>query len=65
MLDDLRHSAAQSYEEEVTHGKKPPRKRRPFLGMTAPQRFIIALVILVMTCLLGVLFLVVSGKIVF
>ncbi len=65
MLDDLRHSAAQSYEEEIAQGKRPSRRRRPFLGMTAPQRFFIAVVILVLTCLLGVLFLVVSGKIVF
>lgn len=65
MLDDLRHSAAQSYEEEISQGKKRPRRRRPFLGMTAPQRFFIAVVILVMTCVLGFLFLIVSGKIVF
>ena len=65
MLDDLRNSATQSYEEQITHGMKKKRPRRPFLGMTAPQRFFIAALILLMTCLLGVLFLIATGKIVF
>lgn len=65
MLDDLRNSAAQSYEEDVVQARGQPRERKPFLGMTAPQRFFIAALILVMTCVLGVLFLVMAGKIVF
>ncbi len=65
MLDDLRNSAAQSYDEQITHVVKKKRPRRPFLGMTAPQRFFIAALILVMTCVLGALFLIASGKIVF
>lgn len=38
--------------------------RERFLGMTAPQRFIISLMLLVMTCLLGTFCLLVTQRIV-
>ena len=40
------------------------RRRRNFLGMTAMQRFIIAVMLLVMTCLLGTFCLLVTQRIV-
>ncbi len=37
---------------------------RHFLGMTPPQRFIVAILLLMMTIVLGLLFLLVTSKIV-
>jgi hypothetical protein len=71
MLDNLRESASQSpfFQDDQTppQDEKPPEIRkpsRPFLGMTAPQRFVIALLILSMTCMLSALCLLVTEKIV-
>lgn len=53
--------------EEVPAVGLPSRTRRKqgnFLGMTALQRFIIAVMILMMTCLLGIFFLLVTQRIV-
>lgn len=35
-----------------------------FLGMTPPQRFVIAVMLLLMTCIIGVFFLLVTEKVV-
>jgi hypothetical protein len=69
MLDDLRNSAASSFEEE----ENPPEEKAEvtnrggggstFLGMTAPQRFVIALLLFLMTCMVGSLCLVVFEKV--
>lgn len=70
MLDDLRSSAASSfYEEETTENeealaKEHHRQRGPFLGMTAAQRFVLALLLLMMTCVLGAFCLLVTEKMV-
>ena len=68
MLDDLRNSANQSflYEEDEAidpstfHDQKP---RRPFLGMTAAQRFFLSLMLLLLTSVFGALVLLVTEKI--
>ena len=70
MLDEFREQASTSpfleeepeeiYEEVIPRRPSQPR----YFGMTAAQRFIIALMILMMTCFLGVLTLVVTEKIV-
>jgi len=71
MLDDLRNSAAsQPFEEDLPPEKPEVRRsfRRstgPFLGMTAKQRFVIALLLFLMVLVLGTFCLVVTGKIVF
>jgi hypothetical protein len=70
MLDEFREQASTSPfieedVEEIYEEVKPARTtERRFLGMTAAQRFVIALMILMMTCFLGVLTLVVTEKIV-
>lgn len=68
MLDDLRNSAASSYlEEEIsTEEESAPqgKQEKLFLGMTASQRFILILMLLMMSCVLGTLCLVVTEKIV-
>jgi hypothetical protein len=72
MFDDLRKSAQDSYEkdqepepiQEMEAEEEKPRKVFTFLGLTAPQRFIISLFILLMTCLLGGFCLVLTDKVV-
>jgi hypothetical protein len=73
MLDNLRESASQSpffQENQTPPPNKPDPVRRqrqpsgPFLGLTAVQRFILALMLFIMTCLLGTLCLMVTEKIV-
>jgi hypothetical protein len=69
MFDNLREEATSSslYEEEAkfipaagtTSGARPSR----FLGMTAPQRFIIAVMMMVAVCALGMMCLLVTEKI--
>ena len=73
MLDDLREQASDSdyfdaaditYDfEEVEEPKRYVPKRK-FLGMTAVQRFIIAVMLLFMTCIFSSFFLLVTGIVV-
>lgn len=68
MLDDLRKDADEIDYEEL--GSQELLDERPeiadlrFLGLTPLQRLIIALMVLVIIVLLGVLWLLVNGKIV-
>lgn len=72
MFDDLRNDAAKQYEEEVQAEYQPaavtsdgaPRKRSTkFLGMTSIQRFVLAFLLMLATCVIGFLCLFVFGKI--
>lgn len=72
MLDDLRNSAIQEFPEEEEplipeEGFRRPSRRPPsrpgLLGMTAVQRFVVAVLLLLMTCVLGVLCLVITGRV--
>ena len=68
MLDHLREQASATPfpEEEVPiMGEAPAARRRsgPFLGMTAQQRLILALMLLAAVCTLGTMFLLIMGKI--
>lgn len=72
MLDDLRAQAGDlGYEPEEDEEvqdiysikeEKAPSRRGPFLGMTAPQRFIIAMMMLMMTCILTTFCLLVMNR---
>jgi hypothetical protein len=59
MLDDLRNSATFEEEpqppEEGEVGRPLPRRqvKQPFLGMTSAQRFVIALLLFLMVCVLA------------
>ncbi len=69
MLDDLRNTAASSYEESIPPEMEPQnenRKRRngAFLGMSPVQRFVVVLMLFILTCILGTLCLLLSGKVV-
>ncbi len=69
MLDDLdnlrERSAASPFDEEVStledEGKR--RRERPFLGMTAAQRFVLALMLLLNVGVLGCLCSLATGNV--
>ena len=67
MLDDFRNLASQPAEQEPSGEKhEEPRKspEKNFLGMTAAQRFVVALLLFLMVLILGTLFLVVTDKVI-
>jgi hypothetical protein len=67
MLEDFRAQAnASSFDEDEQKGYEEPavETRRHFLGMSPVQRFVIALMLLFLVCLLGSFFLLVTEKIV-
>lgn len=73
MLDDLRSSASTSFTEEeesptddelVTAQARPVGYSQPFLGMTAPQRFVIVVMLFLAVLILGSFFLVLTGKVI-
>jgi hypothetical protein len=63
LLDDLRREANDTFEEDV---ELPPVERRPvrILGMTSFQTFVIALLLLLITCLLSSACLLATGRMV-
>lgn len=74
MFEDLRKSASESYKEiddeaedydlyDYDEDYDKPTTTKNFLGMTAPQRFVLALMLFFMSCILGGFFLIISGKI--
>ena len=79
MFDGLRNDASdtsgfndQQVEFFPDDKKKPaaaPARRKSssgkFLGMTAPQRFLIAVMLMIMVCSLGAMCMVISGKFAF
>jgi hypothetical protein len=69
MFDDLRNSAITSIEEEAEMEAAEPTQpvevaRPPFLGMTAPQRFVLALLVFFMILIFAAFLLVLTEKIV-
>lgn len=69
MLDGLREDASTSQFEEPKEFpfESPPasrRRRRPgrFLGMSAMQRFVISVFIMIITCMLGAMCLLLTGR---
>lgn len=65
MLDEFREQADTSmvFEDEETVALESTEKQRPFLGMTPVQRFVIALMLLVIACVLSTFCLIVTEKI--
>jgi hypothetical protein len=69
MLDDFRDEAnASPYfvdeTEEFYEDYAVPPQRSRFLGMTAEQRLILAILLMLMVCIVGSLFLLVFGRVV-
>ncbi|MBN2149474.1 MAG: hypothetical protein JW726_18950 [Anaerolineales bacterium] len=70
MFDDFRQSAEEeSFQEEQPDAADDlemmafDEPERHFLGMTAPQRMIIAFMLLLMTCVLSAFCLLISGRV--
>lgn len=68
MLDDLRNSAQSQYDQNQPAQQSIPQERfegerGPFLGMTAAQRFVVILLLLGVTCILGTFCLLIFEKI--
>ncbi len=67
MLDDLRNSANSPFleEEPVEEVEKitPKTNSGNFLGMTAPQRFVVSLFLFFMVVILGVFLLILFQKV--
>lgn len=65
MLDDLRQQASLTYGEEApTIEKKRKSSGKRFLGMTPVQRLVVAIMLFFITGLIGILGLLVTGRIV-
>jgi hypothetical protein len=66
MLDDFRDDSDSSmiFEFEDSDTPKTVQKKRPYMGMTSVQRFVIALMLLVIACVLSAFCLIVTEKIV-
>ena len=72
MLDNLRDQTSFQEEEEPLdpNAPKPPKPRKPrrsfdqITGMTAQQRFALAVMLSIMVCLVGTMLLLISGKMV-
>lgn len=66
MLDDFREQAKTSVfqEEEDPNLERAEQLEKHFLGMTPLQRFLIAVMVLLIISILGVFFLLVTGKVV-
>lgn len=69
MFDNLREEASKGFEEEAkfqpgfgTSSSEPYRASKLF-GMTPFQRFVIAFMLMIAVCVIGVMFLLVMGKI--
>lgn len=66
MLDDLRNSAGNPFLEEENIEEEETKKKRyhgNFMGMTAPQRFVVSLFLFLMIVILGVFLLILFQKI--
>lgn len=67
MLDDLREEASSTSlfeDDEFAYDLETTGSRGLFLGMTAPQRFILAFMLLLMVCVLGTFCLLVTETVV-
>jgi hypothetical protein len=68
MLDDLRNSAQNPFLDEENlqeeeEASKKPRGKGNFLGMTAPQRFVVSVFLFLMVLILGVFLLILFQKV--
>ena len=54
---------AESEEDVYSFNEKADHQKRYFLGMTPVQRFVVAVMLLIMTCILSSFFLLVSERI--
>lgn len=68
MLDDLRNSAGSPFLDEEPieeENARPKINSSNFLGMTAPQRFVVSIFLFFMVLILGVFLLILFQKVYF
>ena len=78
MFDGLRNDASDTsgfddkpmefFPDDKKPAAAPVRRKKPsgqLLGMTAPQRFLIAVMLMIVVCSLGAMCMVISGKFAF
>lgn len=68
MLDDLRNAVKDSLDEEEAQTQKKVEK--PFssepkllFGMSAPQRFVVSVILLLLVLVIGLFILIITGKV--
>jgi len=68
MFDDFRQQADSGFEEEEEESKpeevEPDEPVRYFLGITPPQRFLLAIILLFLACILSAFCLLATAKVV-
>ena len=69
MFDNLREESTKDFEEQAKYqpaaGTSSSRKSKRFLGMTSMQRFVIVLLLSMTTCVIGMLCLLATQRVVF
>ncbi len=64
-LDDFREAGSYIDDDDSTYsGRSASTTRASSAGITPVQRFVLALMLFMMTCLLGAFFLILSGRVV-
>ena len=66
MFDDLRDSNSPFLDEEQNPPPSKPKKTRDkpgFMGMTAAQRFVLAMLLFFLVCACGAFLLILGGKV--
>ena len=64
MLDDLRQQAAESFgDDDEGRPSKSVYIPSRFLGLTPPQMFVVSVLLLILTCLVGSACLLVTGRV--
>ncbi|HSG42320.1 MAG TPA: hypothetical protein VLA72_04115 [Anaerolineales bacterium] len=62
LYQEIESDATSSVAAPAPARKKIRKKNRNFLGMTAQQRFLVAVMFMIATCLIGTLAMFVTGK---
>jgi hypothetical protein len=69
MFDNLREESTKDFEEQAKYqpaaGTRSGRKSKRFLGMTPMQRFVIVLLVSMTTCVIGMLCLLATQRVMF
>jgi hypothetical protein len=68
MFDELRQDASQGFEDpslDFEAQEAPRAKSKRILGMTAPQRFVIAVMLLLWSCTVSAFLLLATNKLAF
>lgn len=68
MFDNLREESSKDFDDQAKYqpaAGTSSRKSKRFLGMTSMQRFVIVILVSLMTCAIGILCLLATQRVVF